>query len=568
MKSESQIKRLAKKIRIQPDAAVNERVLACAESALAKSTKNRDAVPMRRPSIWRTIMKNPVTRLAAAAVIIIAVLIGTYYFGDSVNIAGTAYAEVVERLHNARTLTYIGETTTGIEYMPSMTMEIAFKEPGYMRMAMAGGYVSIIDSIQGKCLTILPPKKQFIEIEMSNLQNDPAQRNINVIEKLRSLPERADEQLGTREIDGRQVQGFRITEEGLINSVWIDMQTRELVLVEMEFLNAPGMSGTMSDFQFDVELDDSLFNLTPPDGYTRLDIQVDTDEVSEQSLIEFLRMWTTWVKDGRFPPTLDPTKLAKYSMEMVKNGQFVNEGQISEQELHEKSLKMTRGLMFLLKMPAGSNWRYAGENVKFGDADTAIFWYRPEGSQTYRVIYGDLNVKDVAQEDILVDKIDVEPVIPEEFTAIPTEGMKMPGMSEEAALEGLKFFAEFIGQYPKKLNLMDLMQDFMVLKDSENLTDTGMKLQKEMNRMQKDERVKKAMEMMRPVQSLGMFYMTLIQDKKEPAYYGDTVTVQDVERVLMRWKISDDQYRVIFGDLSTLDVSTEKLAELEKSSLK
>jgi len=324
----------------------------------------------------------------------------------------------------------------------------------------------------------------------------------------------------------------------------------------------------MSDFQFDVELDDSLFNLTPPDGYTRLDIQVDTDEVSEQSLIEFLRMWTTWVKDGRFPPTLDPTKLAKYSMEMVKNGQFVNEGQISEQELHEKSLKMTRGLMFLLKMPAGSNWRYAGENVKFGDADTAIFWYRPEGSQTYRVIYGDLNVKDVAQEDILVDKIDVEPVIPEEFTAIPTEGMKMPGMSEEAALEGLKFFAEFIGQYPKKLNLMDLMQDFMVLKDSENLTDTGMKLQKEMNRMQKDERVKKAMEMMRPVQSLGMFYMTLIQDKKEPAYYGDTVTVQDVERVLMRWKISDDQYRVIFGDLSTLDVSTEKLAELEKSSLK
>jgi hypothetical protein len=32
----------------------------------------------------------------------------------------------------------------------------------------------------------------------------------------------------------------------------------------------------------------------------------------------------------------------------------------------------------------------------------------------------------------------------------------------------------------------------------------------------------------------------------------------------MRWKISDNEYRVIFGDLSTLDVSAEKLAELEK----
>ena len=400
MQSEYQIKRLAKKIRIEPDAAVDERVLACAETALAKSTKNQDAILLRRPSIWRTIMKNPVTKIAAAAVIIIAVLIGTYYFGDSVNIAGTAYAEVVERLHNARSLTYTVETNTSIEWMPSMTMEIAFKEPGYMRMAAPGGYVSIVDSIQGKCLTILPPKKQFIEIEMSNLQNDPAQQNINVIEKLRSLPERADEQLGTREIDGREVQGFRITEEGLINSVWIDIQNRQLVLVEMEFLNAPGMSGTMSDFQFDVELDDSLFNITPPDGYTRLDVQVDTDEVSEQNLIEFLRVWTTWVKDGRFPPTIDPTKLAKYSMEMVKNGQFINDGQISEEQQYEKSLKMTYGLMFLLKMPADSNWRYAGENVKFGDAGTAIFWYRPEGSQTYRVIYGDLSVQDVAQENL------------------------------------------------------------------------------------------------------------------------------------------------------------------------
>ena len=105
MKSESQIKRLAKKIRIQPDAAVDERVLTCAETALAKSTKNQDVVLLRHPSIWRTIMKSPVTKIAAAAVIIIAVLIGTYYFGDSVNMTGSAYAEVVERLQNARTMT-------------------------------------------------------------------------------------------------------------------------------------------------------------------------------------------------------------------------------------------------------------------------------------------------------------------------------------------------------------------------------------------------------------------------------------------------------------------------------
>jgi len=398
-KDESEFKKIVNRLKIDTDPNPKHR------EQLRRQVLSVFNEAGRRPAtriidfktIRRKIMKSLVTKIAAAAVIIIAVLIGLNFFSDSVSITSTAYAEIVERLHNARTLTYTVETNTSIEGMPSMRMEIAFKEPGYMRMSAPGGYVSVVDSIQGKCITILPPRKQFIEMEMSNLQKDPAQQNIDVIERLRSLPERADEELGTREIDGRVVQGFRITEEGLINTVWIDIQTRNLVLVEMEFLNAPGMSGTMTDFQFDVELDDSLFNLTPPEGYTRMEIQVDTDEVSEQDLIEFLRLWTTWTKDGRFPPTLDPTKLAKAGMEMKV--EFV-EGEPSEQERFQHTLQMTRGLMFLLKLPAGSNWRYAGEDIKFGEADKAVFWYKPEGSETYRVIYGDLSVQDVAPENL------------------------------------------------------------------------------------------------------------------------------------------------------------------------
>ena len=43
---------------------------------------------------------------------------------------------------------------------------------------------------------------------------------------------------------------------------------------------------------------------------------------------------------------------------------------------------------------------YAGAGVKLGDADKAIFWYRQKDAKTYRVIYGDLSVKDVAPEDL------------------------------------------------------------------------------------------------------------------------------------------------------------------------
>ena len=41
------------------------------------------------------------------------------------------------------------------------------------------------------------------------------------------------------------------------------------------------------------------------------------------------------------------------------------------------------------------------------------------------------------------------------------------------------------------------------------------------------------------------------------------VTTEFGHAVLMRWKTSDDGYRVIFGDLSVEDMMPAELAELE-----
>ena len=72
------------------------------------------------------------------------------------------------------------------------------------------------------------------------------------------------------------------------------------------------------------------------------------------------------------------------------------------------------------------------------------------------------------------------------------------------------------------------------------------------------------MENILSIQGACLFYGKLIKENKDVAYYGDTVTAQDIEKVLMRWKISDQKYRVIFGDLSTQDVSYEELTQLEQ----
>ncbi len=81
-------------------------------------------------------------------------------------------------------------------------------------------------------------------------------------------------------------------------------------------------------------------------------------------------------------------------------------------------------------------------------------------------------------------------------------------------------------------------------------------------------RIKETVDKIMPIQGAVMFYMMLAEEKKSPAYYGNIVTPQDADKVLMRWKLSDNEYRVIYGDLRAETVTPEKLAELEAASPK
>ncbi len=57
--------------------------------------------------------------------------------------------------------------------------------------------------------------------------------------------------------------------------------------------------------------------------------------------------------------------------------------------------KIAQGVGLVWAMPPDSDALYTGKSVRLGQADKPIFRYRPHGSKTYRVIYGDLTVKDV-----------------------------------------------------------------------------------------------------------------------------------------------------------------------------
>lgn len=167
------------------------------------------------------------------------------------------------------------------------------------------------------------------------------------------------------------------------------------------------------------------------------------------------------------------------------------------------------------------------------------------------------------QWDVTVDAAEFEPVIPEDYTTFAGGPIKMPAISEETALQGLRLFADLTGRYPEKLDLVTLMSGMGEFAKSD--TPAAKQLHEESKGLEEEEKVRKILETMMPVQGVGTFYMLLAQEKKDPAYYGKTVTPEDEDEVLMRWKVSETEYRVIFGSLHAETVTAEVLAELEAS---
>ena len=213
-----------------------------------------------------------------------------------------------------------------------------------------------------------------------------------------------------------------------------------------------------------------------------------------------------------------------------------------------------------------------GENIKYTLWVDAKSWLPVRSEIEFKK--GDqMQVHVVVSEfnwDIPVTADDFKPVIPDDFEPMAS-GMQMPKISEEGLIEGLRLFAELSGSYPKKLSMLELAQETMAFMTNRDVLEKIVEKIPEFRGLDEDELDKldghevmmKTMQVTKPLQSPGLFYMVLVQDKKEPAYYGETVTPADTDKVLLRWKISDNEYRVIFGDLRAETVTPEKLAELE-----
>lgn len=169
------------------------------------------------------------------------------------------------------------------------------------------------------------------------------------------------------------------------------------------------------------------------------------------------------------------------------------------------------------------------------------------------------------QWNISIDPAEFDPVIPADYRDLMGETVVMPQVNEQKAVEGLRLFAELFARYPETLDdpefFNDLSRRVAQLLFRENPPPApAERPQREWGEQQN----RRQMEILMPINVVGKFYELLVKEGKEPAYYGNVVTPQDADQVLMRWKVSDNEYRVIFGSLHVETVTTETLVELEK----
>ena len=145
---------------------------------------------------------------------------------------------------------------------------------------------------------------------------------------LKILSQNSDaEDLGLQTMDGKEVKGFRVKDEN-IRCIPVTILFGSRIPESGEISSKGGnpasqrfritlrpkngiksrkgentMEMVLSNFQFDVPLDESLFSLTPPEGYKLQEMNMDFSNAGEKDVIEVLRRYAD-MENGAFPDSL------------------------------------------------------------------------------------------------------------------------------------------------------------------------------------------------------------------------------------------------------------------------
>lgn len=392
-------RRLEMLAQVQPSAQATSRALDRVRQTLTDPNRLQ-----ARESIGRIIMNSRWTKLAAAAVIVVAVLLGFHFLGSPLG-SNVTFAQVIQPILNANTAIFdviIGAEDVNTPVIHDMVMGSRIRRT----LANVPGNVSIIDLAEGRILSLDEAKKEAVYYDLKGLPPIPnyLEHLKSLFVKLQEIPHFEVQDLGVQEIDGHKAVGFLAKHPSVEITLWADAKTGLPIRIDQK---ESQMMGTVKNMQFDVPMDEALFRMEVPPGYKQQQVQLDLFGSTEADFLEGLRLRAEMFGAGQFPDSLALEDYMKQVPEIIKKVEKLN---LSAEQNVELEKKMGAHLLFLRFYKGEGKWYYRGKGVKLGAAETPIFWYRPKGSETYRVIYGDLHVTDVAREN-LPEPLDADDVV-------------------------------------------------------------------------------------------------------------------------------------------------------------
>ena len=262
--------------------------------------------------IGREIMRRPLYR-NMVFVTTAAVIAAVWLFVPGHQSTAMAFNNLSRVVATAKSARYKIE----VEGQLPQTGQCYFLAPGKYRSELPM-MTTISDNAAGKTVSLNPATKIATVMNIKGQPEDKKPRD--TFGRLRQLladkqdgKEGQYESLGEHQIDGKLAAGYRLETPGETVTMWGDPQTGNPIRIEFVVKFTPSSKMVMTQFEINVDLDESLFNLTPPADYKIQSFDFDASKTGEEDLIHTLKVaskasWSNWKPSFRIRKTIPVIK--------------------------------------------------------------------------------------------------------------------------------------------------------------------------------------------------------------------------------------------------------------------
>jgi hypothetical protein len=383
-------------------------------------------------------------KLAAAAVIIIAVLLGIYYFGSSVEVASVAWGQVAEKVEQANTFVYrVKITMTGMPGMPKAEPNeveiVAYNssEHGMRTDAYVGGKIAAQTYIipdEEALITVTHEQKQYMRMRLTDeLLAKMKEESHDPKEMVKEFTKSEYTELGRKTIDGIEAEGIESRHprimgglfDDVLSQLWVDVETDLPVLMQVECSSSDGtiqMKLVMDDFEWDViDLDSSAFEANIPDDY-KLMADVEIPAWDGTGAITGLSRFAE-LTGGEYPSSLEMMTAITEAAEALRDAMLADPNRdpnkpLDQQAMMQEVMKVQAVCIFYGQLLSEEkDPAYYGDKVTAEFPDAVLMRWKVEDG-LYRIIFGDLTTGDVTPERLA--ELEAMPLNTNPFAIKPT----------------------------------------------------------------------------------------------------------------------------------------------------